>query len=164
MNKINKIPQVIIRIACILFIVFSVFVIISFLFNRNKIPGILKYKPVVVQNNVSLSDVKKGDFIIIEDINIKDYKSNDIVVYKKSKKNIVTKIKSINNKKNEIELSISNGDKIYKDRLQGKKIVRIPLLGYLFMFLQSIAGVIILILGIVLSFIWYKSKTKELES
>ena len=68
------------------------------------------------------------------------------------------------NQKNEIELSISNGDKIYKDRLQGKKIVRIPLLGYLVMFLQSIAGAIILILGIILSFVWYKTKTNELES
>lgn len=133
----------------------------SFIFNNKRVPGILRYKPIVTKKNISMPNIKKGNFIIIKDIDINNYEINDIIVYKKNKKNIVSKIEKIENYYNDKEFLLSNSETTYKDNIQGKVIVKIPLLGYLVIFLQSIAGVIITILGIILSYIWYKYKTKE---
>ena len=136
----------------------------SFIFNNKRVPGILRYKPIVAKKDITMSNIKKGNLIVIKDIDVNDYEINDIIVYKKNKKNIVSKIEKIENYYNDKEFLLSNSETTYKDNIQGKVIVKIPLLGYLVIFLQSIAGVIITILGIILSYIWYKSKTNELES
>ena len=133
----------------------------SFIFNNKRVPGILRYKPIVTKKNISMPNIKKGNLIVIKDIDVNDYEINDIIVYKKNKKNIVSKIEKIENYYNDKEFLLSNSETTYKDNIQGKVIVKIPLLGYLVIFLQSIAGVIITILGIILSYIWYKYKTKE---
>ena len=133
----------------------------SFIFNNKRVPGILRYKPIVAKKDITMSNIKKGNLIVIKDIDVNDYEINDIIVYKKNKKNIVSKIEKIENYYNDKEFLLSNSETTYKDNIQGKVIVKIPLLGYLVIFLQSIAGVIITILGIILSYIWYKSKTKE---
>lgn len=133
----------------------------SFIFNNKRVPGILRYKPIVAKKDITMSNIKKGNLIVIKDIDVNDYEINDIIVYKKNKKNIVSKIEKIENYYNDKEFLLSNSETTYKDNIQGKVIVKIPLLGYLVIFLQSIAGVIITILGIILSYIWYKYKTKE---
>ena len=161
MDKTNKISQTISRIVCIIFIFLGILMLGSFIFNNKRVPGILRYKPIVAKKDITMSNIKKGNLIVIKDIDVNDYEINDIIVYKKNKKNIVSKIEKIENYYNDKEFLLSNSETTYKDNIQGKVIVKIPLLGYLVIFLQSIAGVIITILGIILSYIWYKSKTKE---
>ena len=88
MDKINKIHQVIIRIIFIICIILSVLIILSFVFDKSKIPGIFKYKPVVVESNTSISNIKKGDLVIIKDINKSQYKKDNIIVFRGNRKKI----------------------------------------------------------------------------
>ena len=157
MGNLNKVPQIIVRITFIIGIVLSAIMILSFLFNRNKIPGVFKNKPVVIETNSSISSVKKGDLVIIKDIEKNEYKKGNIVVFRgDKKKNIISKIDNINDD----SFILSRNIKIDKDLIQGIKTFKIPLLGYLIMFLQSIIGFIVTIILLLVSFIWYKSKLK----
>lgn len=158
MEKVNKVPQVIIRIIFIICIVLSMFIILSFLFNKNKIPGIFKYKPVVIESNTSISSLKKGDLVIIKDIKKDEYKKDNIIVFRgDERKNILSKIEDIEND----NFILSRNIKVDKYSMQGIKILRIPLLGYLIMFLQSLFGIIITIILLLISIVWYKSKIKH---
>lgn len=157
MDKINRMSQVIVRIIFIICIVLDTLMIFSFIINKNKIPGVFKYKPVVVETSTSVSNVKKGDFIIIKDIDTNKYKNDDVIVFRGDKKrNVLSKIEGIDND----GFMLSRNIKVDKGSIQGIKILRIPLLGYLVMFLQSIIGLIITIILLLISVIWYKSKTK----
>ena len=161
MDNVNKIPQIIIRIVFIIGIVLSTIMILSFLFNKNKIPGIFKNKPVVVETNTSISNVKKGDLIIIKDIDTNEYKKSDVIVFRgDKKKNVLSKIEDIDNN----SFTLSRNIKIDKDAIEGIKTLRIPLLGYLIMSLQSIIGIIVTIILLLVSFIWYKTKTSKVSN
>ena len=158
MGNLNKVPQIIVRITFIIGIVLSAIMILSFLFNRNKIPGVFKNKPVVIETNSSISSVKKGDLVIIKDIEKNEYKKGNIVVFRgDKKKNIISKIENIEDN----SFLLSRNIKIDKNDLQGIKKIRIPLLGYVIMFLQSIYGFIITIILLVISIIWYKAKVNN---
>lgn len=158
MGNLNKVPQIIVRITFIIGIVLSAIMILSFLFNKNKIPGVFKNKPVVIETNSSISSVKKGDLVIIKDIEKNEYKKGNIVVFRgDKKKNIISKIENIEDN----SFLLSRNIKIDKNDLQGIKKIRIPLLGYVIMFLQSIYGFIITIILLVISIIWYKAKVNN---
>ena len=158
MGNLNKVPQIIVRITFIIGIVLSAIMILSFLFNKNKIPGVFKNKPVVIETNSSISSVKKGDLVIIKDIKKNEYKKGNIVVFRgDKKKNIISKIENIEDN----SFLPSRNIKIDKNDLQGIKKIRIPLLGYVIMFLQSIYGFIITIILLVISIIWYKAKVNN---
>ena len=161
MDNVNKIPQIIIRVVFIIGIVLSAIMILSFLFNKNKISGIFKTKPVVVKTNTSISNVKKGDLIIIKDIDTNEYKKSDVIVFRgDKKKNVLSKIEDIDNN----SFTLSRNIKIDKDAIEGIKTLRIPLLGYLIMSLQSIIGIIVTIILLLVSFIWYKTKTSKVSN
>ncbi len=161
MDKINKMPQVIFRVIFIICIVLSMLIMLSFLFNKNKIPGIFKYKPVVVESNTSISSIKKGDLVIIKDISKNQYKKDNIIVFRGDKrKNVLSKIEDIKNDK----FILSRNIKIDKYSIQGIKKLRIPLLGYFVMFLQSLYGFIITFILILISVIWYKCKSKKYKN
>jgi len=158
MGNLNKVPQIIVRITFIIGIVLSAIMILSFLFNKNKIPGVFKNKPVVIETNSSISSVKKGDLVIIKDIEKNEYKKGNIVVFRgDKKKNIISKIENIEDN----SFLLSRNIKIDKNDLQGIKKIRIPLLGYVIMFLQSIYGFIITIILLLISIIWYKAKVNN---
>lgn len=162
MDKVNKVPQVIVRIICIICIILSSFIIFSSIFNKNKVPGVLKYKPVVVQTKTTVSSVKKGDLIIIKDVDISEYKKEDVIVYKNNdNKNILAKVQNIETKDGNIVMSIDKNSEVSENSIQGIKVVRIPLLGYIVMFLQTNIGIIILAVELILSFVWYKTKTSN---
>ena len=158
MGNINKVPQLLLRVVFIICIILSFIIILSFLFNKNKIPGVFKVKPVVVKTNMSVSNEKKGDLLIIKDINPNEYDVGDIIVFRgDKKKNVLSKIEDIDNN----NYTISRNIKVDKSVIQGIKLIRIPLIGYLVMLLQSIIGLIITIILLLISIIWYKSKTKS---
>lgn len=161
MDKVNKIPQIVTRIVFIIGIVLSTIMILSFLFNKNKIPGIFKTKPVVVETNTSISNIKKGDLIIIKDIDTNEYKKGDVIVFRgDKKKNVLSKIEDIDNN----SFTLSRNIKIDKGAIEGIKTLRIPLLGYLIMSLQSIVGIIVTIILLLVSFIWYKTKSSKVSN
>jgi len=158
MGNINKVPQLLLRVVFIICIILNFIIILSFLFNKNKIPGVFKVKPVVVKTNMSVSNEKKGDLLIIKDINPNEYEVGDIIVFRgDKKKNVLSKIEDIDNN----NFTISRNIKVDKSVIQGIKLIRIPLIGYLVMLLQSIIGLIITIILLLISIIWYKFKTKS---
>ena len=158
MDKINKMPQVIIRVIFIICIVLSMLIIVSFLFYKNKIPGLFNIKPVVVETNMSVSNEKKGDLLLVKDMNSNEYEIGDIIVFRGDKnKNVLSKIEGIDNS----SFILSRNIKVDKNVIQGIKVLKIPLLGYFVMLMQSIVGLIITIILLVISLIWYNSKNKS---
>lgn len=151
----NKTSQIIIRIICIIGIIVSFFIIFSFVVNKKKIPGIYKYMPVVVKTNTSISNINKGDLLIIKNIDSNKYKKGDVIVFRKNNKNILSEIVNI---KDSI-FNLRNNIKIDKYSIQGIEKIRIPLIGYFIIILQSIIGFAITTILIIISIVWYKLKT-----
>ena len=87
-------------------------------------------------------------------------KDNIIVFRGDKRKNVLSKIEDIENDK----FILSRNIKIDKYSIQGIKKLRIPLLGYFVMFLQSLYGFIITFILILISVIWYKCKSKKYKN
>ncbi len=158
MDNINKVPQLLLRVVFIICIIMSLIIIFNFLFYKNKIPGLFNIKPVVVETNMSVSNEKIGDLLIIKDMNFNEYEIGDIIVFRGDKnRNVLSKIEGVDNS----SYTLSRNIKVDKNVIQGIKVLRIPLLGYFIMLMQSIIGLIITIILLVKSFVWYKSKIKS---
>lgn len=151
--------QLIIRVVCMLLILFNLSIVISSLVNSNKVSGVLSYKPLIVSTDATQFNIKKGALLIIKDIDIDKYKVNDIVVYKKDgKENLVAQVSEKEDNDEETILLLYNYGvdyKITKDNVQGIKVLSIPFIGYIVLFLQSPLGVVFFILSLILMVLWY---------
>ena len=155
MKKRSTILQNIIRLICTIIIIFNIIIILSYFTNRKTISSFFSYIPVVVETKTSIKEIKKGDLIIAKKEKVNQYKKNDIVIFKTNdKKNIISKINNIYKEKETNNYVTKRNIKI--NNIQGKVIVRIPIIGYLIMFLQSIFGLFIFGIFIFLIYILYK--------
>lgn len=145
---------------CLLLIllVFNLSIIIKSKINKNEVPGILGYKPLIVLSGSMKSTIDIGDLVFVKDVNIKDLNEGDIIAYKASSKSIVThRIINVINDKNDICFETkgdSNNVKddilVCDDKVVGKYVTKIPKLGNCIMFIQKPMG-LVLIMVVILS-------------
>lgn len=139
--------------------IINIFFILGIIINLTIILGFyiypkLKYKPYVVLTESMYPIINKGDIIIIKNT---DYSINDIVVYMQNDTNMMRKIISIDSN----NIYISNDEYIDINNILGKYILRIPILGYFVLFIQSYIGLIIFLISIVIIYILYRRKKIE---
>jgi len=108
--------------------------------------------------------INKNDIVIITK-NIKDLKENDIIVLNKNNETIISRIYQIEGFLNK-NVFIKGDDNLYpsnesinEENIEGKVVLKIPLIGYLFKFLQS---KIMTFISIILLFFKFKIN-KELK-
>ena len=108
-------------------------------------------------------DLSKYDFIITKEVKESELKINDIIAYEMHDKIRINKIVSKDDgyitKFN--QNYYPNIDKVSKNQIIGKKIIKIPLLGILLIILQSKVTSIILFFFLFFIYFYYKYKARK---
>ena len=145
---------------CLLLIllVFNLSIIIKSKINKNEVPGILGYKPLIVLSGSMKSTIDIGDLVFVKDVNIKDLNEGDIIAYKASSKSIVThRIINVINDKNDIcfetkgdSNNIKDEGLVYPADVEGVYKFKIAKIGSLILFLQEPLGFSLMMVCILL--------------
>ena len=108
-------------------------------------------KVLIVPMNKTNLNYQRGSLLIIQKENIDNIKENDTVFYYTAdehkvviSKNKITKIDNVN--EDEKVVTLANSKVYSKDYVIGKKMVKIPIIGYLMMLLTSKIGYLFIIL------------------
>lgn len=160
LRKLNKILNIILCIIIIPIVFVNMTILIKSLINKDTVPDFLGYKFFVVLTGSMQDTLKPGDFIISKKIDTSSLQIGDIISFKEDNTIITHRIIKIEKKDGEL-LFTTKGDynnteddnKVEKSNIEGKYILKIPGIGKILIFFQSILGIIILIMIPVLSII-----------
>lgn len=121
--------------------------------NKKEIPSFLGYKFFVVLTGSMQHTLNIGDFIVSKEVPVEELEENDIISFKEESTVITHRIVKVEEENGE-KLYTTKGDynnteddnKVKFSNVEGKFVFRIPGMGKAILFLQSIWGIIILIL------------------
>lgn len=138
-------------LSMIFFVFLVVIISISISIRLNLVNSFFGYQPWLVKTQSMKPALQPGDLIISSVVKKDNIQLDDIVVFKTEDDTILTH-RIISKKGNEY---ITKGDAnnindrgiLTEDRIIGKQMVRIPFIGKLIVFTQSIAGAVFLIIG-----------------
>ena len=147
-------------------LVINVVLIIKSFANPNEVPSLGKMVPMVVLTDSMYPEIKSGDLIILNKVNVKDLKVGDIITFFDPNGNgsttithRIAEITEINNKiafktkgdaNNTIDRSL-----VFEDAVIGIYKTRIPGVGNISMFLSTTTGMIICIAIPLILFVVY---------
>lgn len=174
MEKKKSKPLIIALCVLVIFIGYSLFLIISSNVNKDKIPDIFGYKPFFVVSGSMADTINTGDLIIVKEVNENEIKKGDIIAFKYEDYVVTHRVVNVINDDNGLYFK-TKGDNnnleddfnVKPDSLEGIMVKRIPKIGSVLMFMATPSGTIIIILlaVIIFGFCYYafsKSNEKEL--
>ncbi|MBE6147645.1 MAG: signal peptidase I [Firmicutes bacterium] len=147
-------------------------ILIDFWTNPDENPSFFSWKPFVVLSDNVETEVYSGDIIIVQEIDTKELKENDIIAFKLGNTVVAKRIVEI---KNESQLTyITQGDSnkdvdawyVFEEDIEGIYRYRIPKLGNLAILLQTPIGMIMFlsIPIILLAIILFLNKKKKQQT
>lgn len=156
-KKKNNFLQILIYVIIAMLLVYSFTLIIKKIINPNEIPSFFGYKNFVISSGSMEPTLKIGDVIFVKEND--QFNVNDIVSFSNNKKAVVThRIIEVIEKDNSIYYKTkgdannsSDEELLEKENIEGKYVFKIPKAGNVIMFLQTKAGlaVVLLILAII---------------
>lgn len=180
LSKMQKTINIILLIILIPILIISTVLIIKSYIYKDEVPSILGYSPLIVLSGSMENEIKTGDLIIVEKVNMEELKENDIIAFfsNEDRQAVITHriINIIKNEDGKYEF-ITKGDKNEKedsDKVKENLIVgkynntRFQGLGNVAIFLQTPTGIIISLgipVGVIilLQYIQNRIDRKELE-
>lgn len=149
----NKIFNIILCIIIIPIVCVNITMFIQSTINKDKVPSFLGYKFFVILTGSMEDTLNIEDFIITKEVKDTQLNIGDIISFKEKNTIITHRITQINNEGN-IKIFTTKGDnnntedlyKVTQDKIEGKYIFKIPYMGKVLKFLQSIWGILLLIL------------------
>lgn len=157
----------------ILFVVIAGMLFYQKIFSPEKIPDIFGYKLFIIMDKNMEESLKKGDLVVVKNVNIDNLKKEDIVAFRNENNTItIHKIKKIESK-NHSKSFIMNAkineflENVTEEKIEGILTNRIPKIGSLLLFIQEpivtlIGVIIILLIGLIAYFIAAKLDEKDL--
>ncbi len=152
-HKMKKIFRVLLWILllvpAIIVILSSSIVVFEAMGNSNSIPGNFQYKPCVERYGLMEPVMQKGDLIIVEKTDPSELEVGDVIVYRLDGNDTVGRIKSMNS--SGVNVVADNDAENYgvfvpNDYIQGKWYgFRIPIVGWIVLFIQNSWWVLIVI-------------------
>lgn len=158
-QKLKMILRFLIRMICIIFIIISVFVLVSSYIKPDKAPGVIIYKPFVVQTKSMYPLVNYGDFTIVKETDINSLNIDDIIAFKTDDGlKTIARITDVKGDSLLVNSDISGSEEymISEDDIEGIYLLKISKLGYLVLFFQSTLGFILVLLTVlILVFLYF---------
>lgn len=160
----------------ILFVVIAGMLFYQKIFSPEKIPDIFGYKLFIIMDKNMEESLKKGDLVVVKNVNIDNLKKEDIVAFRNENNTItIHKIKKIKEFKNHSKSFIMNAkinellENVTEEKIEGILTKRIPKIGALLLFIQEpivtlIGVIIILIIGLIAYIIASKLDENDRES
>lgn len=178
-NKILKIINIIILIILIPILIVSVILIIKSYIDKDNVPSIAGYSPLIVLSGSMETEIYTGDLIIVKQVEISSLKEGDIIAFytDDSRQTIVThRIIDITQEDEKIKYVTKGDNNNTKDAgevdsslVVGKyQNIRFQGLGNAAVFLQTPTGMCIMIsipilILIIVQYVQNKKDKKELE-
>lgn len=144
---------------CILIIILAVnlVIVLESKINKNEVPGLFGYKPLIVLSGSMKSEINVGDLVIVKKVDINKLNKNDIIAFKTNNNTVVThRILEINKDDNKTcfitkgdSNNIKDKDEVCEKSVVGKYVLKISKLGSVILFIQKPLG-FTLILTVVL--------------
>lgn len=140
-NRIEKIKLIAVILISII-VILNLIIIFKALLVPNKTPSIFGVKTFSIISGSMMPELNVGDIIIVKEVD--NFKINDIITFRQNDKMITHRIIDITKKDNE-EVYITKGDNnnvqdegyVEPRDIEGKVINKIPLIGYITIFLQK---------------------------
>ena len=154
---LSVIRNIIIAILSIILVV-NLFIIFKSLIEPKKVPGLFGYKPFIVLSNSMETKITAGDLVIVKETDAKSLKVDDIIAFRDSDDYVVThRIIKIYDLDTDICFD-TKGDNnntqdagpVCSNKIEGKFVNKIPLLGHVILFIQQPYGIAIMILALVI--------------
>ncbi len=136
MKKIIKCSKLILCFFIIGLLFINIVLIVESIFEPNKVPNFLGYKPYIVMSDSVQTDVEFGDFVVVKEVS--KLQPKDVVVVNTANKKATTY--SVNQVKNEmliLENDSGNYVNLSENSIEGKVVIQISFLGEIFLLLQN---------------------------
>lgn len=153
----------------LIIILYNLFLIMISKINRYEIPSIFGYKAYTISTNSMSPTIKQGDIIIIKEIKDADLEIGDIITFYQNGETITHRIsdtKIIDEQKNYITKGDNNNvedkERVQIEEIQGKYVLKIPILGHVISFLQNqVVILIVILIFLILYFIKLQMEEKK---
>ena len=178
-TKISKVINIVILIILIPILTISVTLIVKSCIDKDNVPSICGYSPLIVLSGSMETEIYTGDLIIVKKVEISSLKQGDVIAFytDDTKKTVIThRIVEIANKNGNIKFITKGDNNNTKDSgtvdsslVVGKyQNIRFERLGNVAMFLQTPTGICIMIsipifILIVAQYVQNRKDKKELE-
>ena len=169
LNKKTKLVRTIIYALIIVAIYNILIVSITSILNKTG-RSMFGYRAYIITTDSMKPNISQGDIIIIKETEEEKLKIDDIITFRKNNKLITHRIIEIETDEDGNKQYVTKGDnnniedleKVSYQEIEGKKIVKIPVLGKVVMLLQD--EVYIILIAIILLLIYlHMQKTEEKE-
>ena len=169
LNKKTKLVRTIIYALIIVAIYNILIVSITSILNKTG-RSMFGYRAYIITTDSMKPNISQGDIIIIKETEEEKLKIDDIITFRKNNKLITHRIIEIETDEAGNKQYVTKGDnnniedleKVSYQEIEGKKIVKIPVLGKVVMLLQD--EVYIILIAIILLLIYlHMQKTEEKE-
>lgn len=157
MKRIVKVFEYMLYSILVLILCVNIVIMIKANLYKDKVPGILGYKPFVVLSGSMQSQINVGDLVIVREIDANKLNVNDIIAYRDGKIVTTHRIKEVLKDNNDVcfktkgdsNNTMDDGVVCSKD-IEGRYVFKINKLGNLIIFIQQPTGFFIMLLSILL--------------
>ncbi|MBO5413561.1 MAG: signal peptidase I [Clostridia bacterium] len=169
LNKKTKLVRTIIYALIIVAIYNILIVSITSILNKTG-KSMFGYRAYIITTDSMKPNISQGDIIIIKETEEEKLKIDDIITFRKNNKLITHRIIEIETDEDGNKQYVTKGDnnniedleKVSYQEIEGKKIVKIPVLGKVVMLLQDEVYIILIAIIILLIYL-HTQKTEEKE-
>lgn len=157
MKRIVKVFEYMLYSILVLILCVNIVIMIKANLYKDKVPGILGYKPFVVLSGSMQSQINVGDLVIVREIDANKLNVNDIIAYRDGKIVTTHRIKEVLKDNDDVcfktkgdsNNTMDDGVVCSKD-IEGRYVFKINKLGNLIIFIQQPTGFFIMLLSILL--------------
>lgn len=162
-------------ILCIILIpilIVNLTMIVKSVMYPDKVPDFFGYKPFIVLSNSMYPAIETGDLVVVKEVSdANTLQVKDVIAFRNKEDKVIThRINAIDN--NEGLAFVTKGDnnnvedssKVKAEALEGKYILRIPMLGSFAMFLQEPIGLLIFVVTPIAIFIIWDMFSRNSKS
>lgn len=160
--------RLLLRTICIAFIFLNTYMIVKSQINPAKAPDLFGIRPFVVLTESMNPITKIGDLTIVKETKINKLSKNDIIAFKYNEK-IKTIARIVKIEKNKIYVKTNLYESQFDipiDYIEGRYLFKIPKLGKVVLFFQSISGYVIfftIIIVLIMMHIYYNNRRMNIE-
>lgn len=153
-NKFVKIIKWLVIGILVMILLVNLWILIQAKIKPDKVPSIFGYKPFIVLSGSMESSIYTNDLIFVKEVDTSTLKVSDIIAFRDTNGKVTThRIVDIKTENGETQF-ITKGDNnnsyddgsVTMDRVEGKYVLRIPVVGRYFKFISEPIGMIVSIL------------------
>ncbi len=150
----------------VLILLIIVFLIILFFNKKMEKISMFGIKGMVVVSGSMEPNINVGDIVIVKKKRQDEIKVNDVIAFKNGNVVVTHRIVDIIDDKYQTKgdnNNVADEDLIQYDNVEGVKIFKIPLLGYVILFIRDNFVLILVLLGMLMLYLTFK-KGKQIDS